>query len=56
MEEASSSRLLKELGEERIELTTQFQTQPPVHIMCTIFSNSWIVEAFGFKVALLIGC
>ncbi len=61
MEEASSSRSLKELGEERIELTTQFQTQPPpcahfVHILCTFFSNSWIVEAFGFKVASLDRC
>ena len=55
MEEASSSQLLKESGEGGIELTTQFQTQPPVHILCTIFSNSRIVEAFGFKVALLIG-
>jgi hypothetical protein len=54
--EASSSQLLKELGEGRIELTTQFQTHPPpptlVHILCTFFSNSRIVEAFGFKVAL----
>jgi hypothetical protein len=55
MEEASSSRSLKESGEGRIELTTQFQTQPPVHILCTIFSNSRIVEAFGFEVASLIG-
>ncbi len=50
--EASSSQLLKESGEGRVELTSQFQTQPPpVHILCTFFSNSQIVEAFGFEVA-----
>jgi hypothetical protein len=49
--EASSSRSLKESGEGRIELTTQFQTQPCVHLV-NIFSNSRIEEAFGFKVAL----
>jgi hypothetical protein len=55
MEEASSSRSLKESGEGRIELKIQFQTQPRVHILCTSFSNSWIVEAFGFEVASLFG-
>jgi hypothetical protein len=54
--ETSSSQSLKELGEGRIELTTQFQTQPtpPVHILCTLFSNSWIEEALGFEVASLV--
>jgi len=33
-------------------LTIQFQPQPPlVHILCTYFFNSRIVEAFGFEVA-----
>jgi hypothetical protein len=55
MEDASSSQSLKESGEGRIESTTQFQTQPPVHILCAMLSNSRIVEAFGFEVASLIG-
>ncbi len=42
MEEASSSWLTRGLGEERIELKTQFQTQPPcAHLMCTSLIAYW---------------
>ncbi len=55
MEEASSYRLLKALGEGRVEIT--FNCKPnPSCTSCASFSSSRIGEAFGFKVALFIGC
>jgi hypothetical protein len=54
MEEASSSQLLKELGEGKLNQQLSSKPNPSCAHLVHIFSNSRIVEAFGFKVALLI--